>query len=355
MGFLDGKTEPATQKRREDARRKGQVVKSREVVSVAVLLAGYVVLRAVGPTVWERFSTTLAWFLGESLRLGEQEKLAQGLTRLFTGTALLLLPLMLAVLVAAVVANVGQTGPMLIGEGLKVDLTKLNPATGLKRLFSANALAELAKAAAKVALVGWVVYVWLRRQYPSILELCWMDLGAALSASGRLIGQLVGRTLGVLTLIAALDWAWQRFQHERSLMMTKEEIKDELKQQEGSPEVRGAIRRRQRELARRSMMQSVRTADVVVTNPTHYAVALKYDPLVADAPQVVAKGQRLNALRIREIAEEAQVPIVENPPLARALFAACDLGDLVPPELYAAVAEVLAFVFRLRGRAIPTG
>ncbi len=349
MGLFDSKTEPATQKRREDARRKGQVAKSREIVSVLVLLAGFASLRAMGPAAWETFQTSMVYFFDAALGLRGRDALAQGVVRLVVPAVLLLLPLMLAVVIAGVAGNLLQTGPMLTGEGLKFDAKKLDPIAGIKKLVSAQAIVELLKSSAKLLVVGWAVWSWLKASYPAMLELSWMDLVSALTRSGELVKALVLRTLTALAVIAAIDYAWQRYSHEKQLMMTREEIRDELKQQEGSPEVRGAIRRRQREMARRLMASAVRGADVVVTNPTHYAVALKYDADQMDAPQVVARGQRLTALHIRELAEAAEVPIVENPPLARALFAACDVGDLVPPELYAAVAEVLAFVYRLRG------
>ncbi len=188
--------------------------------------------------------------------------------------------------------------------------------------------------------------------FGSILEMAYMELTPALAFAGQRLTQLITKTLGALVLVAALDYAWQKYQHESQLKMSRDEVRDEYKQQEGSPEIKGAIRRRQREMARHRMMSDVPTADVVLANPTHYAIALKYDPLAMAAPRVVARGMGFVALKIREIAAEHHVPIVENPPLTRALYAACDLGDDVPAELYAAVAEVLAFVFRMRGQKI---
>jgi flagellar biosynthetic protein FlhB len=202
--------------------------------------------------------------------------------------------------------------------------------------------------------VGYVLYRWLTTHYSGFLSMANMDLPEAGQYASVALNGLMWRLLSILIMIAVLDYAWQRFRHERSLRMSKDEIKQEMRQQEGAPEIRMALRRRQRALSRNRMMAMVARAHVVVTNPTHYAVALVYDPSLMDAPQVVAMGQRLTALRIREIATENNVPIVEDPPLARALFSSCRLGDLVPAELYAAVAEVLAYVYRLTGRPFVT-
>ncbi|NUQ00558.1 MAG: flagellar biosynthesis protein FlhB [Armatimonadetes bacterium] len=351
MGLFDGKTEAPTAKRREDARKKGQVAKSRDVISVVVLMAGFGALRAAGPRLHAALQESVIYYLTVAMRPDRQEALQQAPISLVATTMIVLAPLLVAVTVASVVSNVGQTGPMLISEPLKVDLTKLNPVQGFKRMVSPQALAELLKASAKIGIVGWQVYGWMKASYPSILEMAEMDLLSACQFSGERITDLVMRTLTSLASIASIDYTWQRYQHEMQLRMTRQEVKDEFKQSEGSPEIRAAIRRKQRELLRGRMMQAVPLADVVITNPTHYAVALRYVPEEMDAPEVVALGQRLTALRIREIATEHRVPIVENPPLARALFAACDVGSLVPPDLYAAVAEVLAYVYRLTGKS----
>ena len=352
MGFLDNKTEAPTPKKRQDARKKGQLAKSRDIVSVVTMLSGFWALKAISPDVFATLRQDMIHYLSEATGPDRMIYMQEGLMHLLTGSLMVLSPLLLAVVVGAVVANVAQTGPMLISEPLKVDFKKLNPAEGLKRMVSPNALMELLKSCAKVGLVSWVVVHWLTSIFGSILEMAYMDLGPALTFAGQRMVQLVVKTVSTLVVIAALDYAWQKYQHESQLKMSKDELRDEYKQQEGSPEVKGAMRRRQREMARGRMMADVPTADVVITNPTHYAVALKYDPKAMAAPKVVARGMRQVALKIREIAGEHDVPIVENPPLARALYAACDIGSDVPPELFAAVAEVLAFVFRMKGKSI---
>ncbi len=352
MGLNDGKTEAPTGKRREDARRKGQVAKSRDVIGVAVLLGGFCALRVSAPQFYEFMHRSMVYYLTDALRGDRTDAVNHAMLKLVSGTLMVLMPLLIAVVVASVVSNVMQTGPMLITEPLKVDFTKMNPLQGLQRMFSKNALAELAKSSAKIGIVGWVAYGWMLENYPRFLEMADMDLIAASQFAGAKVVELFWKLVLWLGIVAAVDYAWQKYQLERSLMMTRQEVRDEYKQSEGSPEIKGAIRRRMAEIQRGRMMADVPKADVVVTNPTHYAVALKYDPDKMDAPEVVAKGQRLVALRIRELATQHGVPIVENPPLARSLHAACRVGQGVPPELYAAVAEVLAYVYRLSGKAL---
>jgi len=350
MGFLDNKTEAATPKRRDDARKKGQVAKSRDIIGVVVMVAGFRAIQSAGPAIWSAFNNDLVWFLDQAMAGDRMDAMTTAHVRVAQTLATAMVPLSMAVILAAIISNVAQTGPMLLTEPLKVDFSKLNPAAGLKKLFSAQSAAELAKSSAKVGIASWVVYKWFLAKYPEILATSQMDLMQTAQYAGAMVVALFWKIINVLAIIAVVDYAWQRYSFENSLKMSREEIKDEIKQMDGNPEIKGAIRRRQREIGRNRMIAAVRTADVVVTNPTHYAVALKYDPATMDAPVVVALGQRLTALRIREEAKEHGVPIVENKPLARALYAACDVGSLVPAELYAAVAEVLAYVYRLAAR-----
>jgi flagellar biosynthetic protein FlhB len=350
MALFDSKTEAATPKRRDDARKKGQVAKSREIVSVAVLIVGVTMLRVWGPVIWGAWRDDMMYYLSEAIGGRRLEALQNVPLRAAHTLGLCLLPYFGAVMLVSIIANVAQTGPMLISDPLKWDFTRLNPAEGFKRLVSKAGLVELAKSIAKIALVGWIVFRWVRGIYPEFLTMAQMQLPEAAQFASHVFTLLFRKIISTFFLIAVLDFVWQRVQHETSLKMTKDEVKREWRQQEGSPEVRNALRRRARDLTRNRMMAAVKTATVVITNPTHYAVALRYAPEIMDAPQVIALGQRLTALRIRELAEMNDVPIVENPPLARALFAACQLGDLVPRELYAAVAEVLAFVYRLQNQ-----
>ncbi len=355
MGLFDGKSEAPTAKKREDARKKGQFAKSRDVISVLVLVAGFTALKKAAPQVYGSLRADLVFYLTLALQGDRADALQEAPLKLIAGSMMVLTPLLVAVMVAAVVGNVAQTGPVLIGQPLKFDFTKMNPVKGLQRMVSAPATVELLKASAKVGLVAWVVNGWLRGVYPEIIEMSQMELVPACQFAGSLLSELVAKTVSALVLVAAADYGWQKYQHETQLKMTRQEVVDEMRQSEGSPEIKAAIRRKMRQMMRGRMMAAVPGADVVITNPTHYAVALKYAPQEMDAPTVVALGQRLVALKIRELAEEHGVPIVENPPLARALYAACDVDSQIPSELYAAVAEVLAYVYRLHGRGLPFG
>ncbi|MBI5833089.1 MAG: flagellar biosynthesis protein FlhB [Armatimonadetes bacterium] len=350
MGFLDNKTEAATPKRRGDARKKGQVARSRDIVSVVVLIAGFCAIRSAGPAIWSAFRGDLLWFLDQAMSGDRMDAMTSAPVRIGHTLAVAMAPLSVAVMLGALISNVAQTGPMLLSDPLKIDFNKLNPVTGLKRVFSQQSIAELAKSGAKVGVVTWVVYKWFVVKYPDVLATSQMDITQSAQFASALVVALFWKTMNVLIVIALIDFAWQRYSFENSLKMSRDELKDEIKQMDGNPEIKGAIRRRQREIGRNRMIAAVRDADVVITNPTHYAVALMYKPETMDAPVVVALGQRLTALRIKEEAKEHGVPIVENKPLARALFAACNVGSLVPAELYAAVAQVLAYVYRLAGK-----
>jgi flagellar biosynthetic protein FlhB len=257
-------------------------------------------------------------------------------------------PIVAAVMVAGVVANVGQVGFAYNLQPLAPDLTRIDPIKGFARMFSARSFMELMKSLAKVSILGCVAWTFLRNQAGTVVALGTLSQDEAARTAGDLIWQLAIRVCSVILVIASIDYIYQRQQFEKSIRMTKQEVKEEFKRSEGDPKIRGAIRQRQREMSRRRMMQDVPTSDVVITNPTHYAVALKYDSQTMAAPVVVAKGQRLVAQRIKDIARKHHVPLVENKPVARALFASAEIGDSVPVELYQAVAEILAFVYRLK-------
>jgi flagellar biosynthetic protein FlhB len=275
------------------------------------------------------------------------------LIEMFTHVILILAPLLLVVAFAGVAANVVQKGFMLTGESLKPNFSKMNPLKGLKRLVSIRSLAEVAKTIFKVLFVGTVAYLMLRKELPVFPSLIHMSVGQILTYACQTALKIAFFTCLALLILAILDYAFQRWRHEEDLKMTKQEVKDEAKQREGDPQVKSRIRKVQTEMARKRSMQSVPEADVVVTNPTHLAVALKYTAGLMDAPIVVAKGAGNMALQIRRIAEEHDIPIVENKPLAQALFKAVEPGEFIPEGLYQAVAEILAYVYRLKGRARP--
>ncbi|MFZ3019211.1 MAG: flagellar biosynthesis protein FlhB [Gallionella sp.] len=343
------KTEQPSQRRIDQAREQGQVARSRELSTFAVLLAGGGVL----------------WFMGASLTQSMVQMLRDGLVldrEMVFDSALMIprlyelamdaliafLPFLLAVLIAAAFSPLLLNGWLFSVEALQPKFSKLNPIAGLGRMFSRTALVELVKALAKAALVGGVAawVIWSNRD--AVMALGLQSAAAAIPATGHLIGSGFMIIVGAMLLIVLIDVPFQLWDHNKKLMMTKEEVRQEAKETEGDPMVKGRIRQLQREAARRRMMSAIPTADVVVTNPTHYSVALKYSEEGARAPVVVAKGSHLVALRIREIAAEHHVPILEAPPLARALHKHTDLGDTIPEALYSAVAEVLAYVYQLR-------
>lgn len=347
--FAQEKTEEATPRKREEARRKGQIFKSMELVGAVTLLATYLVLRFVGPYMGARilhYSRTL-WEQGPS------QDWSEGGVRLLLVNMVLLLglltaPVVATAAVAGVAANLLQTGFLFTLEPLVPSFDRINPASGFQRLFSRRALAELLKSILKLALVGYVAYSTVADEIGSFPRLLGLESRQLLLFLTDLVMQLL-LWVGVLMLVLAVaDYMYQRWEYEQSLRMTKEEVKQEMKQTEGNPEIRAKIRQKQREMARRRMMADVKKADVVVTNPTHFAVALAYKQDAMSAPRVLAKGQGLVALRIRELAKEAEIPIVENPPLARELHRVCEVGAEVPFDLYQAVADLLAFVYQLK-------
>ena len=355
------KTEQPSQRRLDQARENGQVARSRELSTFAVLLAG-------GGTLW---------FMGASLTQHMVKLLRDGLTlnrdmafnaslmipRLYELSLDMLMtfaPLLLAVLLAAALSPLLLNGWLFSIEAIQPKFSKLNPISGIARMFSRMALVELIKAVGKAILVGGVaaLVIWHNRE--AVMMLSTQAAAASIPQMGHLVGSSFMMITGAMLLIVLVDVPLQLWDHNKKLMMTKEEVRQDARETEGDPMVKGRIRSLQREAARRRMMAAIPTADVVVTNPTHYAVALKYIETdapanagrsgrrVMSAPVVVAKGSHLLALRIREIAMENNVPILEAPPLARALHKHTDLGQSIPEALYTAVAEVLAYVYQLR-------
>ncbi|MCL5676675.1 MAG: flagellar biosynthesis protein FlhB [Firmicutes bacterium] len=345
------RTEPASPRRREQARERGQVSRSPELTSALLLLAGYFSLRYAGPAGYgvlkELTVSTLSHLPTTDWTLDGVHALT---LTVLSASAKMLWPVLLTGLIVALSADLAQVGFVFTLQPLAFHLDRLNPISGLQRLFSRRAAADLAKSLLKLLLVGWVVYAALRQQWAMFPTLVDMDLMVALTQIGSLAMTVFLRAALVLLLVAAGDFAYQRWDYAQSLKMTKEEVKQEFKETEGNPQIRGKIRERQRALARRRMLADVPKADVVVTNPSHFAVALKYDAGKMPAPTVVAKGQDYLAQKIKDIAREAGVVVMENKPLARALFASVEVGEPVPGDLYQAVAEVLAFVYRLKGR-----
>lgn len=351
--FAGEKTEPATPRRREEARKKGQVAKSAEVSTAVMVLTGFILIRALGPFMWQHLSETVSHFLGN---LAEWEGDLPGLGSMFL-LALLKLglivgPILLVFLIASVLSQVIQVGFMATSEVLMPKFSRINPLEGFKRIFSKRALVEFLKSAAKVAMVGYLVYSQMRGNLEWLRNVGLVDLVQSRTLIFDSIYRL-GLQVGLFLLVlAAADYWWQRREFETSIRMSKEEIKEEYKQMEGDPLIRSRIRQRQRQMAQQRMMQAVPTADVIVTNPTHFAVAIKYTPGEMAAPQVVAKGRGFIAQRIKEEGQKHRITTVQNPELARALYDSTEVGQEIPAHLYPAVAEVLAFVYRLRRKTV---
>ncbi|WP_058911360.1 flagellar biosynthesis protein FlhB [Entomohabitans teleogrylli] len=343
------KTEDPTPHRLEKAREEGQIPRSRELTGWLMLLAGLSILWVGG----EGLARSLAALLAGGLRfdhrlLSDSAALVQQMALLLSRAAWALLPLIVGLVLVAIGAPMLLGGVVLSGKSLQFSFSKLNPLSGLKRLFSAQTAAELLKTLLKAALVGWVAGIWLWHNWPEMLRLIAEPPLLALKDALNLVA--FSSLLVVLGLVpmVAFDVFWQVRSHLKKLRMTRQDIRDEFKEQEGDPHVKGRIRQQQRAAARRRMMASVPTADVIVTNPTHYAVALRYRENQMSAPQVVAKGAGLVALHIRELAVRHRVAQLEAPALARALYRHAEIGQQIPTQLYAAVAEVLAWVWQLR-------
>ena len=347
------RTEQATPKRREEARKQGQVARSVELNSVAIILAGILALHFGGGALLNSISLFTVETLSSSHEITLSiASLPVYLRRWAVLSFVMLSPLLLIIAVSGLAINLLQVGFTVSNEALAPKFNRLNPLSGLKRLFSTRAIAEALKGLFKIGIVGFILYKEVMKHAPELLAMADSGVGDILEVVGRLAFGMSVRVAIFLTILAVLDYAFQRWEFERSMRMTKQQVKEELRQTEGDPQVRARIRALQRETARRRMLEEVPKADVVITNPTHYAVALKYEAAKMPAPTIVAKGQNLIAQKIREIAEEAGVPIVENPPLAQALYKAVDIGREVPEDLYRAVAEVLAYVFRLKRKTV---
>lgn len=345
------RTEQATPRRRQEARRRGQVARSVELTSVAVFLAVVLVLKAVSEGALRGAMDAVRFALSYPHLTEFSPALALSFASgCFRYGMKAFAPVIGAALTVGLVVNLLQVGVTFTAEPLAPNLSRINPVAGLARLFSRRAAVEGVKTLLKVVLIGWLAFSAVRAEATTLLRASEIDPLMVLLLVGQLLYQMAWRVGLAMLVLAVLDYGFQRWEYEKSLRMTKEEVKQEMKQTEGDPQVKSRIRARQQALARRRMMQAVPKADVVVTNPTHYAVALQYDAQTMAAPTVVAKGMNLIALRIREIAQQHGVPIVSNPPLAQSLYRTVEVGQQIPPALYQAVAEVLAYVYQLRQR-----
>lgn len=346
------RTEAATGKRRGEARQRGQVARSQELNSALLMLSATLVFYVLASPMLDGMTGLMRAHLGQGL---SGELTPTGIHHLMLTTsyqaAMLLAPFMGVLVLVGCVANVAQVGFMANSSVLSLKWGRLNPAAGFKRLFApGRMIAETVKSHLKFALVGLVVYWTLNGHLPEIPLLMDMTPHQTLRWVGGLCFRLALRVSLIFLVLAAVDYVYQRWQYEKSLRMTKGEVKEEAKQAEGDPTVKGQIKNLQRQAAMRRMMADVPKADVVVVNPIHFAVAMRYDSTSMQAPTVVAKGARLVAQRIVELAKAHGIPIVEDPPLARALHAGVEIGQQIPTNLYKTVAEILAYVYQISGK-----
>lgn len=351
------KTEPATEKKLTDARKEGQVARSREVGNGLGLLVLFLVLKlwvgnmgtqflSVFSDIYNRIPETATFWNGYM----PETDTGIVFREMMLQSVIIMLPILLIGVAVAFFSDVIQVGWHPTGKPIQPKLNRMSPLSGFQRIFSVNSVMELLKSLLRIGLIVYICYSYLQDKWPLLFSLYDMTLMQALQLAAETVTDLGIRISIVYLVLAAADFAYQKIKFAMDMRMTKQEIKEEYKQQEGDPQVKGKIRQKMREVSQRRMMQNLPQADVVITNPTHYAVAIKYDPQVADAPVVIAKGEDYLAARIKEVAKENKIEIVENKPLARMLYANVDVGAVVPPELYQAVAEVLAFVYHLQGK-----
>lgn len=351
------KTEEPTAKRLDDARKEGQVAKSREVTNALSLIALFLILKLFVGFIGNEL---LELFHGIYSKIPEVFVMWNGtvpagdlivlLRNSLVSILIVLAPFFLIGFLVAFVGDYVQVKWKFTTKPLQPKFNKMNPISGMKKIVSLNSLMELIKALLKIGLIAYVVYTTIKNQYNVIYLLFQMQLWQGVLLTGTMAIDLGLKCSFVYMLIAAIDFVYQKRKFRKEQMMTKQEIKEEFKQSEGDPQIKGKIRQKMREASQRRMMQDLPKADVVITNPTHLAVAIQYDKEVAEAPIVLAKGQDYMAQKIKEAAKEHKIEIVENKPLARMLYHNVDIGQQIPPELYQAVAEVLAMVYQAQGK-----
>ncbi len=346
------KTEKPTAKKRRDERKEGNIFQSKDVTNIGFLLLAFLSISWSFSSMYSKLDETFDKFfilMASDVTINQEFLKDLGWDMFFT-VFICVLPIALTCMAAVIIFSGVQTRFLFAMKSLKPKLSKLNPIEGLKKLFSLKNLVELIKNMIKIVILVYVVYAMLLEYIPQVIRMMNMEISVSAALMADMGMDLVLRVVLVFTFVAFADYLFQRWDHERKLKMTKQEVKEEFKQTEGNPEIKGKIKNLQRQRARSRMIQAVPAADVVVRNPTHYAVALKYDRGVSPAPIVVAMGQDSLALRIIQVAQENDVTVVENVPLARALYASCELNREITSEHYTAVAEVLAYVYKLNNK-----
>jgi flagellar biosynthesis protein FlhB len=340
------KTEQATPKRKQEARERGQIARSVELNSAIILLTALITIRYAGPYLLNSMAkiTVFAY---------ENMSADFGMENVYSYTIFYMMeifkmvaPILMVMLVVGLIVNYMQVGVLFTIQPLTPNLSKINPIAGFQRLFSRRSFIEFVKSMLKLTVIAWMGYQGVKAALPQLIPAMDMQGAEAIKFVGELTSNILTHIIIALLVIAALDFLYQRWEHGESLKMSKQEIKDEFRQAEGDPMIKARIRQIQREMARRRMFESIPKATVVITNPTHVAVALEYKEGM-QSPVVLAKGERVIAEKIKEVARKHSIPIVENPPLARTLLKQCPVGAPISPDLFEAVAEVLAFVYRM--------
>lgn len=349
--FAQEKTEKATPKKQQETRKKGQVAKSTDINTAIILLLVFLLLWLIGSFVGEKIFTFVQYMFQDFLLYTLSPESVESLfIELTNQAAIMIAPIMAIAFLAGILSNYVQVGVLFAPEAIAMKLNKLDPIAGFKRIYSIRAIVELLKSLLKIFLIGLVTFTILWLSMDDFLFLSLIPIADSLALIGTLTVTM-GISVAILLLfLAILDYIYQKYDHEKQIKMSKQDIKDEYKKTEGDPLIKSKIKEKQRQMAMQRMMQEVPKADVVITNPTHYAIALKYDGDKMDAPIIIAKGVDFLAQKIKSIAKENQIITVENRPLARALYDQAEIGDEVPEDLFKAIAEVLAYVYRIRNK-----
>jgi flagellar biosynthesis protein FlhB len=345
------KTEAPTPRRREEAREQGQIARSTDLTAAAMLLAFLLLMNSFGPGLVGALKTLMTELLSaESFTDLHPDRVAPTLIKSLVITGGALAPLLVGAIIVAVVINLAQVGFVLSGKRLQPNFGILNPLGGFGRMFKVEGLFQLVMSVLKMTLVGLVAWTAVRGRMPEIVLAQDMGYLESFGLGASIVYSIGVRVAMLLLVLAVLDYGYHRFKHERDLRMTKQEIKEEMRRMEGDPKIKQRRRQIAMQMAQKRLAKDVPTADVIITNPTEFAIALKYDADAMHAPKVVAKGQDLIAKRIREIAIEHGIPIVERKPLARALYKLVEVGQEIPEQYYGMVAEILAYVYELSGK-----
>ncbi|WP_181956637.1 flagellar biosynthesis protein FlhB [Paenibacillus piri] len=350
--FAGEKTEPATPKKRQESREKGEVAKSMELPAAFILFFAFLSFYLFGGYFKEHLMQLFRSIFNDYLLMNlSMENVGSLFNQLLLQSLLLLAPILLITVITAIFGNYLQIGFLMTGDPLKMKFSKLNPIQGAKNIFSMRTVADFLKSVLKMSIIGYVVYSTLWAEKSHLMDLARLPLDSIFVFASS-VSLKLGVKIGLILIVLALfDYMYQKYEFEKKLRMSKQDIKDEYKKTEGDPLIKSKIREKQRRMAMQRMMQEVPKADVVITNPTHYAVALRYDAQNMQAPTVLAKGTDYIALKIKQIAKENRIITMENKPLARALYAKVDIGEAIPADLFQAVAEVLAYVYKVKGKA----